>query len=429
MQAGAIFFRGPRRRVPVETRRTMSASDSIPARQQSARFLILYALAVGGGSASYAPFLTLLLPARLVELFGDQAVQVMAYSAFFGAIAASISNIAFGWASDRTRSRRGWVLAGLVLSCGLLAAMRAGETMAQLIAMIVVWQIALNMMLAPLAAWAGDVVPDQQKGLLGGMLSLAPGLGALVGAGITLPFVAGGGTRLWLNAALVAFMVAPVLIWGRPRRMPQLTAESRDTGKDTIDAVVVSQSSLPVWRMWMARLVVQISEASLFAFLFLWLRDLDPSRAENDAARIFAFVLFAAVPLAIAGGRWSDKTNRPLAPLAAASVVAAIGLAMMAAASKIGLGIGGYLTFGIAASVFLALHSSQTLRVLPRPEHRGRDLGIFNLTNTIPSLVMPGIALALVPIFGFRGLFAVLAGLTCLTLPLLTIRTSRTKKA
>ncbi len=407
----------------------MRPTDSIPPKHQSARFLILYALAVGGGSASYAPFLTLLLPARLVELFGDQAVQVMAYSAFFGAIAASLSNIGFGWASDRTRSRRGWVLAGLVLSCGLLVAMRAVETVPQLIAMIVAWQIGLNMMLGPLAAWAGDVVPDEQKGLLGGLLSLAPGLGALVGAGITLPFIAGGDTRLWLNAALVAVMVAPVLIWGRPRPMPQLTAASRDSNRDTIEAVVVSRSPVPVWRMWLARLVVQISEASLFAFLFLWLRDLDPTSAENDAAKIFAFVLFAAVPLAIAGGRWSDKANRPLAPLGAASVVAAIGLAIMASASELGLGIAGYLTFGIAASVFLALHSSQTLRVLPRPEHRGRDLGLFNLTNTIPSLVMPGIALALVPVFGFRGLFAVLAALTCLTLPLLAIRTRQGKEA
>lgn len=406
----------------------MSAGDSISPKHQSTRFLILYALAVGGGSASYAPFLTLLLPARLVELFGSQAVQVMAYCAFFGAIAASFSNIAFGWASDRTGSRRVWVWCGLALSCGLLATMRVVESAPQLIAMIVAWQVVLNMMLGPLAAWAGDVVPDEQKGLLGGLLSVAPGIGALVGAGITLPFISDGGARLGLNALLVAVMVAPVLIWGRPRPMPQLTAASRDSDAEAIEAVVVNRSPLPVWRMWLARLVVQISEASLFAFLFLWLRDLDPSSAENDAARIFAFVLFAAVPLAIAAGRWSDKADRPVAPLKAASLVAAIGLVIMAFASDIGLGIGGYLTFGIAASVFLALHSSQTLRVLPRPERRGRDLGIFNLTNTIPSLVMPGIALALVPVFGFRGLFAVLACLTCLTLPLLTTRRNGARK-
>ncbi|MEL6753662.1 MAG: MFS transporter, partial [Pseudomonadota bacterium] len=49
--------------------------------------------------------------------------------------------------------------------------------------------------------------------------------------------------------------------------------------------------------------------------------------------------------------------------------------------------------------------------VLPRPERRGRDLGIFNLTNTIPALIMPWLTLALVPVFGFGGLFFLLAAL------------------
>ena len=79
----------------------------------------------------------------------------------------------------------------------------------------------------------------------------------------------------------------------------------------------------------------------------------------------------------------------------------------------------GYGLFGFASSIFLALHSAQTLRVLPRPQHRGRDLGFFNLTNTVPSLVMPGLTLAMVPLFGFSGLFALLALLAALAALLL----------
>jgi predicted MFS family arabinose efflux permease len=71
--------------------------------------------------------------------------------------------------------------------------------------------------------------------------------------------------------------------------------------------------------------------------------------------------------------------------------------------------IAGYAVFSLACSVFLALHSAQTLRVLPRSDRRGRDLGVFNLTNTLPSLIMPALALALVPDLGFRALFVLLA--------------------
>ena len=73
--------------------------------------------------------------------------------------------------------------------------------------------------------------------------------------------------------------------------------------------------------------------------------------------------------------------------------------------------LAGYALFSLTTSVFLSLHSAQTLRVLPRSDRRGRDLGYFNLTNTVPSLVMPWLTLALVPQLGFPALFAVLAAL------------------
>jgi hypothetical protein len=78
-----------------------------------------------------------------------------------------------------------------------------------------------------------------------------------------------------------------------------------------------------------------------------------------------------------------------------------------------------YLVFGVATTVFLSLHSSQTLRILPRSDRRGRDLGIFNLTNTVPSLIMPWLTISLVPGFGFDALFLLLAGLTGIAVLLL----------
>ena len=65
--------------------------------------------------------------------------------------------------------------------------------------------------------------------------------------------------------------------------------------------------------------------------------------------------------------------------------------------------------------IFLAQHSAQTLRVLPRADRRGRDLGLFNLTNTLPSLIMPWFALILVPYAGFSSLFVLLAALSAIT--------------
>lgn len=101
-------------------------------------------------------------------------------------------------------------------------------------------------------------------------------------------------------------------------------------------------------------------------------------------------------------------------PLAVSAGISAAGLAMMALAPSLEFAIAGYMLFGVASMLFLALHSGQTLRVLPRPQTRGRDLGLFNLTNTVPSMIIPWLTLSLVPLFGFAGLFWVLAALCAL---------------
>ncbi|MDZ4307510.1 MFS transporter [Allopontixanthobacter sp.] len=379
---------------------------------------MLYALAAAGGSASYAPFLTLLLPVRAEMIWQDDALQVLAYAAFVGACAASAANILFGWVSDRSGRRREWIIAGALLSSVLLVGMQYVASIAGLLVMIVLWQTAVNMMLSPLGAWAGDCVPDSQKGTLGGLLSAAPAIGAMVGAIVTIPGLADADMRLFLVAALVLGLVLPVVFFGRPRPMPELMTPKRElriavvTGSETGGGKARGSA---VGRMWFARLLTQIAEAALFAFLLLWLRSIDDGFTDSDAARLFTTVLIVSVPIAIYVGRWSDRTGRPILPLTILSGGGAAGLVWMALAEDAAMAVSGFAIFGVLTGVFLSLHSSQTLRVLPRPQTRGRDLGLFNLTNTVPSLIMPWLALALVPVFGFQALFLLLAGLAAIS--------------
>lgn len=379
-------------------------------RHQSTRFLALYAMAAAGGAVAYVPFLTIVLPIRVTALAGGEAdVGALAYITLGGALAASAANIVFGWLSDRSGYRQRWILAGLLLSSLMLLTVPLADGFGQLALLVVLWQIGLNMMLAPLAAWAGDCVPDHQKGTLGGLLAFAPAVGAASGALVTIPGLAGPDARLALIAALVAGMVLPVIAFGRPVEMPRLMQDA--PGLAAVPASPADRKRSAVVRMWLARLLVQIAEAALFAYLLFWFSGIDDGMGDSETARIFAAVLVLAVPLAIAAGRWSDRRERPILPLVICAAFTAAGLAVMAMARDLPGAIAGYVLFGLAASVFLSLHTAQTLRVLPRARTRGRDLGLFNLTNTVPSLVMPWLALQLVPLFGFGGLFWLLAAL------------------
>lgn len=374
------------------------------------RFLLLYALAAAGGAIAYVPFLTLLLPARMADLAGADDVRWLGYLTFFGALAASAGGLLFGWLSDRTQSRRPWVLAGLILTIALLLAMPHAHDMAALLALLLVWQLALNMVLGPLSAWAGDVVPDAQKGLLGGLLALSPALGAWSGALVTLPGLVSMEQRVTAIALLVAAAILPALLFGRPRAFPELMA---------VEPRPERPVARPAVRMWLARLLIQIAEAALFAYLYFWFRSIDPAMGDHEKARIFSLALTIAVPVALLAGRWADRRGRPFVPLAAAAVLTCAGLIGMALAADPTSAKAAYLVFGIATTAFLSLHSGQTLRVLPRADHRGRDLGIFNLTNTIPSLIMPWLTISLVPGFGFDALFLLLAALAAAAVLLL----------
>lgn len=393
------------------------------AQRQPRWFLFLFALAAAGGAVAYVPLLTVLLPQRIAELQGGEDVAALAQVTFLGAVIASLANIAVGMISDASRVRRPWIVAGLFLSNLLLVAVGEARSVSALVLLIMAWQVGLNLMLAPLMAWAGDCFPDDQKGVLGGALALAPALGALAGSLVTYVGFVPPDARLMLVAALVTVLVMPALLMGRERVRPDLMQVP--TEAQTAEA---PRPRYTVRRMWAARFLVQVAEGGMFAFLLYWLRSLAPGFPEHEAANIFSAVLVTAVPISLVLGRWSDRHGRPILPLAGAALLCAAGLMIMAGAGTLAWAIAGYVVFAIAAAIFLSLHASQTLRVLPAPQHRGRDLGLFNLTNTLPAMVMPWLTVLLVPTLGYSALFVLFATLALVSAALLASFAPQTRR-
>jgi MFS family permease len=351
---------------------------------------------------AYVPFLTILLPIRVAAMAGEQRVHWLAYMTFFGAIAASAGGIGFGWLSDRSGTRRPWIIAGLAGTLILMMCVPLARDPLQLLLLIVVWQLALNMMLGPLSAWAADLVPPGQLGSLGGLLALSPALGSVAGALVTIRGLAGADGRLAMVALFVALCVLPALLFGRPRT---------DDESPSIEPITEPGEgrATAARAMWIARFLVQISEATLFAYLYYYIRSIDPTRDAAWIARLIGIVLCTAVPVALLIGRWSDRHGRPMLPLVWTALTIAAALVLMGLSSTSAEATAAYVLFGFATTIFLSLHSAQTLRVLSRPDRRGRDLGLFNLTNTAPSMIMPWLTLAIVPEFGFSRLFLLLA--------------------
>lgn len=374
-------------------------SDGTTSVVQLRRFMWLFALAWAGGAVAYVPFLTILLPLRVASLAGSHSVEILGLMTFCGAVAASIGNIFFGWLSDRTGRRRPWVALGLSLSTTFLVCIPLAHNPESVLGLLVCWQLALNMMLGPLSAWAADRVPARRTGSLGGLIAFTPALGALSAVIVTNPGVADPDQRLWLVGAMVCACVVPALLF--VRAIPCSGNEQSTEGQ-------AARRSFP-WLMWLARLLVQIGEAALFAYLLLYFRSLERGLEESHVARLFGMVVVAAVPVAILLGRWADRIEQPARLLAACALCSGFGLLAMSVATDVEQASLAYVAFGLATTTFLSLHSGQTLRVLPNPERRGRDLGLFNLTNTLPSMIMSVLAVTIVPQAGFPILLRILA--------------------
>jgi len=403
----------------VRTGAELPAALAEPVEPVRARWITLLFLAnVGLWLAIYAP-IQVVLPEQVQSLHpADKAVLFSVVMAA-GAIASLLANPVVGALSDRTTSRRGrrhpWTLAGALVGAAGLVVLAAAPDIGVMVLGWCIAQVGLGGMLATLTSALPDRVPARQRGTLGGLIGISQMLGTVLGALIVTVLV----TRLsagYLTCGLL--VIAGALAFTLRTPDEPLPAEFKPPTPiaKVLRTLWVSPRQFPDFGWaWLTHFLVNLGNdlGTLYLLYFL----ADAAHYHDPQLGLLTLMALYAVALAVAGGvcgTASDRSGRrkPFIVAAAAGCGAAAAIlvisptwpAALVAAPLLGAGFG---TYWAAAPAVLT-------SVLPAASDRAKDLGVINVAYSLPLVVAPIIAGAVLGLMhNYPSLFA-LAGLASL---------------
>ena len=354
----------------------------------------LYSLSFLGAHLAFMPIFALLLPRRIAVIAPEQAIETLSSLLLIGGIVASVAHIAAGRWSDRWLvkfgSRRGLIGLGLIALCAAQVGLAVAQTWTALVIAIIIFQVALNLMFAPLGALLADYISDERKGRVAGLLNAALPLSSIGTAVAAFLFPRDGPGGFLLVAIASGLAILPLLIaWpfgagAKPRKPNDVAAipPSREARRDYL-------------KIWCARLLIQLGAAFVINYFYLYLIDLGGNGVQASR-RIGSFAMVATAASfasAIGSGFWSDRVGRRKPPLMLASLAATSGLLVLALEPSPLMVLAAYVIFHVGLTAFLSVDSALVAQLLAHSRRRGELLGLMNLTNTLPAIIVPAIAI------------------------------------
>ncbi len=392
-----------------------------PRKSVSPLFIVTLSVSLMAGGLSVICIKQLLLPLQVSLIdpihTNSSFTLVASLSAFIGMIASPL----LGAVSDRTPwrwgRRRPWIVFGLIaLVIGLLLMAFANSVAGLLIGEIVI-QIGNDTLFATLNALIPDLVPPQQRTLATATGGMAPTFGGVLGLllvnGLT-------NTRIPAQGYVLLAIVSVILVLGvlfvvREQPLPVGALPSFRLGTFLFGLI------RPLGRrdfalVFVSRFLAFLGFTILGAYLLFSLRAGNQIPIPVAAGRVTTFQVTSAIALLIASLLIGlTKRNQFLKPLVVGgALLMTVGLLILVLMPLWPQMLLAACFFGGGFGIYLAADLNLAIRVLPRQEESGKDLGILNMTIFLTLIVSPIVGGVVVATTHSYTILFGLAALACL---------------
>jgi len=327
-----------------------------------------------------------------------------------GALASIIAAPIWGHISDHTRARIGrrklWMIVGVAGGGAGLLLMSATRDITLFGVGWVIAQIGFNANQAALNALLPDHVPEAQRGRVSGLLGLTVIVGVVLGTFLT-QFTAANPYLLflapWLGTVLSLAIILPMF---RDGPAPESLEPSAGITQFLSSFSISPREHPDFYWAWISRFLVFMGMAYLQVYAVYFLSDrlqqpmADIPRLVFINGSIGAAITVAVSPLA---GWLSDRMERRKPFVIGAALIGAVGLVTIGMAQSVTQFMIGSAVAGIGMSVYYAVDLALVAAVLPDPENGAKDMGIFQIANTLPQSLAPVIAPAFLAIGTVAG--------------------------
>ena len=409
----------------------------VPSRSQTRRtplVLVAYLVLFLAAFIGRAPRFQIVAPLHAAALDAGGKTQILSRAMVWGAITAAVANIAMGAISDRTRSRFGrrrpWIALGALLTVLSYVGIWRSSTPGEFVWALVGFQLAFNVLMAPLAAVFADRVPISLRSTVSAMLGLSYPLAVALGSSLMALGPQYEPGRLALLAGILLGAAAFfLLVFDESSSERQPIAPSSQTGGS--GSLLAPFRSRNFATVWTGRLLIATGYALVSIYLLYFVTDAvgwpgrTPERSHAVLTGVaFVSVVFIASLMAVFGTRIVQRQPIALAG-AVALCVATVALAIAPSWTVVvfafaiyGLGQGGY------GSVEMGLLAD----ALPTQDNRGRDMGLNNLAVALPQAMAPIAAIILEQVgLDIRGLYVAAAACFAAAAVVMTLfRSART---